>query len=152
MAIAENALIDFLATADEVTTTSSAVANDAFSVAGDTSEWTNDDDSPLAIAVLGSAFGAALAGGTTVDLYARKMNIQSTNDSPIPIAGYKGAYLGSFLMDDIATKHYVGIEIYLENYQASSVYEFYVNNQSGQQMSATWNLYITPKTRGPHPA
>ena len=43
MAISTDALIDFFGTQDEVTTTPSEVTDTSFSIATDTSTWTNDD-------------------------------------------------------------------------------------------------------------
>lgn len=150
MAIGADSAIDFFGTQDEVTTSSAAVNNAAFSIASDTSEWTNDDDSKAVSVTLASAFASAPSAGATVDLYLQPMNVQSTNDNPAVDSNYKGKYVGSFLMDADATKHYVTIDIVLPNYKTSSSYTSYVYNNTGQQMSASWNLYFTPKTQGPH--
>lgn len=56
MAISTDAAVEFFGTQDTVTSSSSSVADNAFSVAGDITTWTNDDDAPMASIVLEATF------------------------------------------------------------------------------------------------
>lgn len=151
MAIGTNDLIDKFGTQDEVSVASpSAITNNSFSVAGDVSAWTNDDDAPAAMATLECTFGTAPTLGSNVNLYARLLNVVSTSDQVVPSASFLHTFLGAFPVDDVTATQLITLEIPLPNASTSQQYEFYLENRTGQTMSAGWSLYITPKTLGPH--
>jgi hypothetical protein len=150
MAISTDALIEFFGTQDTVTSLSSSVTNGSFSVAGDVTTWTNDDDAPMASVVFEGTYSVAPDANSSVNLYARLMNIQSTNDQDAPDANYGHVYLGSFPLNDVTTAQYISIDVTLPNTKTSQEYEFYIENDGGQTLSAGWDLYVTPKTYGPH--
>lgn len=150
MAIGADSAIEFFGTQDSLDSTSGTVADAAFSVAGDLSEWTNDDDAPMAAMVLECAFGTAPDANSTVDLYAQLMNIVSTSDALAPDANNPHVYLGSFPLDDTTSTQFIPLDVRLPNTATSQVYQFYVQNNGGQTMSAGWDLHVTPKTIGPH--
>lgn len=154
MTISTNAAIEFFGTQDTVTAGggTASVVDGAFSVAGDvvSGGWTNDDDAPMAAVVLTCAFGTAPTANTTVNLYARLMNINGTSDALTPDADNTHVYLGSFLLDDTTAQQNIPLDVRLPNQYSSQVYEFYVENNGVQTMSAGWTLKVTPKTIGPH--
>lgn len=155
MAISTDALIDFFGTQDSIDDGStSAISNDAFSVAADVTTWTNDDDAPYGIFVLMCQWGTAPTDGSVINIYARKMNIQSTNDSPEPSTNNYDQYIGSFVVDgDVATStnaYHVTDWLALPNHKTSQEYDFYLENKTGQSISANWDMWITPCTKGPH--
>lgn len=150
MAIGTDAAIEFFGTQDTVTGSTSSVADAAFSVAGDISAWTNDDDAPAASVILSCAFATAPDAYSTVSLYGRLINIQSTNDQDTPDANYQHTFLGVFPLNNVTTTQYIAVDVALPNTKTSQEYEFYIENNGGQTMSAGWNLYVTPKTIGPH--
>ena len=78
------------------------------------------------------------------------MNIDSTNDQDVPDANYQNVYVGSFPINDVITNQYIPIDISLPNTVSQQVYEFYIENQTGQTIQASWTLKVTPKTLGPH--
>ena len=154
MAIAADALIDFFGTQDQIDDgTTGTVADDAYSEAS--SAWTNDDDAPFASFVLELQFDTTMPTAGVLDLYARVLNIQSTNDPGIPDANYKVEFLGSFKIDfGVANDVNFFTLLYgarLPNVQTSQIYEFYFhNNGTGQTVGVDWNLWVTPHTIGPH--
>ena len=150
MAISADALVEFFGTQDTLGTSSAAVADAAFSIAGDLSTWTNDDDAPRASVTLLANYSVAPDANSVINLYVRPLNIQSTNDQEIPDANFTHTYVGSFPVNDVTTAQYVAIDISLPNAYASQQYEFYVENSTGQSLPAGWDLYVTPKTYGPH--
>jgi hypothetical protein len=149
MAIGTGATIEFFGTQDTVSGTTSAVTNGSFSATADINAWTNDDDAVYASAILSCTFSAAPTANTAVTLYARLMNIQSTNDALVPDANNRHVYLGVFPLNDSTTAQLISIEIPLPNTVTSQVYEFYLQNGAGQTIPAGWALYITPKALGP---
>lgn len=150
MAIEQNDLIDKFGTQDVVSGTTSAIANNGFSVAGDVSAWTNDDDAPAAVAVLSCTFGTAPVLGSSVNLYARLLDIVGTGDQNAPSAAFPHTFLGAFPVATVTTAQTIAIDIPLPNAKAGQQYEFYLENKGGQSISAGWALRITPKTLGPH--
>jgi len=76
--------------------------------------------------------------------------VQSTNDQDVPDANFGHVFVGSFPLNDVTTGQYISIDIALPNTVTSQQYEFYVENQSGQSLPAGWDIYVTPKTIGPH--
>ena len=150
MTIGTDAAIHFFGTQDTLGTSSAAVPDAAFSVAGDLSTWTNDDDAPQASVTLLANYSVAPDVSSVINLYLRPLNIQSTNHQDIPDANFTHTYVGSFPVNDVTTAQYVAIDITLPNTVTSQQYEFYVENQTGQSLPAGWDIYVTPKTIGPH--
>lgn len=150
MAIGTDSAIEFFGTQDTLGTSSAAVADDAFSIAGDLSTWTNDDDAPQASVILLANFSVAPDANSVINLYVRPLNVQSTNDGDVPDANFQHNFRGSFPLNDVTTAQYITIQISLPNTKTSQEYEFYVENKSGQSLPAGWDIFTTPKTLGPH--
>lgn len=150
MAISTDSVIHFFGTQDTLGTTSAAVSNDAFSIAGDLSTWVNDDDAPQASVILLANFSVAPDASSSINLYLRLLDFQSTNDGDVPDANFQHVFVGSFPLNDVTTAQYIPIEISLPNVETSQNYEFYVENKSGQSLPAGWDIFVTPKTLGPH--
>jgi hypothetical protein len=150
MAIATGTAIEFFGTQDTLGTSSAAVANAAYSIAGDLSTWVNDDDAVSASVTLLANFSVAPTANTSVNLYLRLLDVQGTNDGTVPDANFQHTYVGSFPLNDSTVAQYITIDIGLPNAYTSQQYEFYVENQSGQSLPAGWDIYVTPKAIGPH--
>jgi hypothetical protein len=155
MAIGTNSTIEFHGTADTVHSSPATVADGAFSVASDVSQWTNDDDAPFAyfeLQLTAAGLGGAPAAGTTVDLFTRIMDLRgTTDDSLAPQTNFEHYYLGSFPVDDQdADQNIVIGPVRLPNPETSTVHEFYIKNNMGVATGTTWELYVTPVTFGPH--
>ena len=153
MAISTNAGIDFFGTQDTLDNTTSAVTDGSFSDGtNDLSEWTNDDDAQMAHVVFEGTFSVAPTANSSVDLFLRKMNIGNagTEDEEVPDANNSGGYVCSFGLNDVTTAQTVGRLIRLPNSKTSQAYEFYIQNNGGQTLSASWSLHVTPIAAGPH--
>ena len=150
MAISTGAAIEFFGTQDTLGTSSAAVANAGFSIAGDLSTWTNDDDAVSASVTLLANFSVAPTANTSINLYLRLLDVQSTNDGTVPDANFQHTYVGSFPLNDSTVAQYITIDIGLPNSVTSQQYEFYIENKSGQSLPAGWDIYVTPKAIGPH--
>lgn len=147
MAIGTDAAIHFFGAQDTVTSTGASTADAAFTSAG---TWTNVDDAPMAAAVAMFDWSVAPDANSVVNLYARMDNIDGANDQDAPDANYQHTYLGSFPVNDVITNQYIAIDIALPNTATSQVYNFYIENKTGQTIQVNWSLKITPKTIGPH--
>ena len=152
MAIGTLSAIHFFGTPDVLGTTPATVVNGAVSLASDLSEWTNDDDAPLASVLLEFETDTTGTAGTTVDLYCQLMNVASTNDEEAPdVTNFLHRYMGSFPHNNPSVAvQYSTIIVALPNTYTSQVYNFYIVNNTGQTIADTWDLTITPITYGPH--
>jgi len=151
MTIGADANIDVFGTQDTLGTSSSAVADGAFSVAADLSTWNNDDDVREGFAIISPNFSIAPDANSGVDLFIRPLNIQSTNDAEVPDANMLQGFLGTFDLNDVTTAQYPWMFFRIPNSYTSSDYEFYTLNNSGQSMPAGWDMFVTPITNAPHP-
>jgi hypothetical protein len=154
MAIATNDLIDKFGTLTSVDDGStSTVANDAFSVAADISAWTNGDDVPQAGFVLKAQWATVTnVANKLINVYARPINIQSTNDPVAPGTNRYATWIGSFTVYAASTAtdyFFESSRCDLPNLKSGQEYEFYVENKTGQTISAGWALWIMPITQGP---
>jgi len=106
----------------------------------------NHYDYPLGDLVLACAFGAAVGSNKVVNLYRRDLNIDGTNDAPVPSASYESLYVGSFVIPNgaSATDYYPCPCVPL-----SKECSFYLKNGTDQTMSTGWTLKVTPKTYVP---
>ena len=150
MAIGTDSAVNFFGTQDTLGTSSASVADAAFSIASDLSTWTNDDDAPMASVTLEITYALSPDANSSVNLYLRTLNVESTNDGDVPDANFQHMYVGSFPVNDVTTNQYITIDITLPNYKTSSEFEFYIENSTGQTIQASWDIYVTPKTIGPH--
>ena len=150
MAISTGAAVEFFGSQTTLNNTTAAVSNNAFSVAGDVNSWANTDDAPQASMILLANFSVAPDANSSINLYAKLDNIEGTNDQDIPDANFQHTYLGSFPLNDVTTAQYINIGISLPNTVTSQDYIFYIENKSGQSLPLAWDLFITPKTIGPH--
>ena len=154
MAISTNDLIDKFGTQTSVDDGStSSIADNGFSVAADITTFTNSDDAKSCVMVFRCQWATAPDDGSVINIYGRKMNVEGTNDSPVPSANNLDQYIGRFVVDgDVATStnaYHVTNEMTLPNHVTSQQYEFYFENQTGETISSGWAAWITPKAPGP---
>jgi len=152
MAIGTDTAIHFFGTADTLGTTPATVVNGAVSLASDLSEWTNDDDAPMAAVILEFETDTTGTAGTTIDLYIQQMNVISTNDEEAPdVTNFLHTFAGSFYHNNPSVAvQYAVVHVALPNVKTSSVYNFYIVNNTGQTIADTWDLTVVPYTIGPH--
>ncbi len=103
---------------------------------------------PRADVVLMIAPTASIASASTaLYLYRRDMDIDSTNDSPIPGASNKTKYVGAFqaaAATTVSTTQY--LEITDIDLGPPGNCEFYIENGLGVNVPIGWTLKVTPKT------
>jgi len=101
---------------------------------------------PLADFVLRCAFGGAVAAMSVINLYRRDLNIDGANDAITPSATYPVLLVGNFLIPAAAeaAAYYPCSDIPLVADQ-----EFFIEDKTGQTISAGWDLKATPKTYKP---
>lgn len=103
---------------------------------------------PDASFTLAVAFGTAPTVNTTLDLYARELDIDGTNDAVAPTTTYKRRYIGSFQVFNQTATQYIKTLAF----DVPKLAEYYLhNNATGQTVSSGWTLKITPRTYKPAP-
>lgn len=89
----------------------------------------------------------AFDAGGAIHLYTRLLNIDSTDDEPIPDTGFPRGSVCTFLMDAISTIQRVQCSmVELPVLDTGEEMEFYVRNNAGATMSANWTLTVKPRT------
>lgn len=155
MAFSVNAMIDGFESQVSIDdgTTSAVAADGAFSVAADITQFTNTENSPTCVMVLKCQFAVPPADGANINIYARKMDIDGTNDSPVPDKNNLDQIIGRFVVDgtvSAATDAYLVTNwMTLPNHYSAQVYEFYIQNNADQEISAAWTLKLTQTTKEP---
>jgi len=141
-------------TLTDLNSTSAAVADGQYSVAGDLATWTNSDDASRArLALQWQYASGTLVASAYLSIHARRINYTGVTDEEVPSDDYQGAYVGRFLLDDglaTATNSQSIADINLEGLKASQEYEFYIKNSSGVQISAGWDVEVVAVVTGPH--
>lgn len=153
MAISTNDLIPKFGTTDTIDDGStSSIANAAFSVAADISAWTNDEDAPYARFILKCQWGTVTSvANKSIIVHARPINIDSTNDPVAPSAS-RVVPIAVFTVYAAATTtdyYYESSLAELSVLKTSQEFEFYLENLTGQTISANWVLKIVPVAFGP---
>lgn len=131
-------------------TTSALIAAGGFSIATDLATWTNTDDAPYFSGVLKIDPASAPAADGYVYLYAQLLNIQGTNDQPIPTANFRHTAIGRFPVKDDATVQYIHGVFYIPGHKTGQEYQFFIENGLDVQIDAAWDLYPDSQTVGPH--
>jgi hypothetical protein len=122
------------------------VNSTAFSAAPDASlAAANHFNYPWADFVLTATFASAVGAGALVYLYRRDIDIDGTADAAVPSANLRSILVGKFDIPNTASSG----SFPLPNVPLSAKCEFYLENVSGQNMSAGWTLKATPKTYVP---
>lgn len=158
MAIGTDAGIWFFGTQDEVTSgTPATIADDAYGKAdqGASVNWTNDDDSTDGSAVIKCQFDSTMPTVGNIALIAHLLNVQSTNDTGLPDASNEVHVVGNFKIDfgvSADTDFYAVIPNFqMPQAGAAQAIDWYLkNNGTGQTLGVSWQLWITPKSIGPH--
>ena len=98
---------------------------------------------PDAKFVISATFATAPTEGTTLALYARPLNIDSTNDAEVPETTRPTVFIGAFVVNNVTTAQY--IELLAQDVPWNASYYLH-NNGTGQTVSAGWTLKVTPFT------
>lgn len=144
-------------TQDEVTSgTPATIANNAYGKAdqGASVNWTNSEDATDASAVLKCQFDTTMPTVGNIGLYARLLNVQSTNDAGVPDANNIVKFVGSFTIDfgvSNDTDFYTVIDSFLMPIVTTSqAIDWYLKNSgTSQTLGVSWQLWIGPRALGP---
>ena len=155
MAIGTSAAVWFFGTQVDLESTAAVVANGAFSVAGDTDDFTNIDDATHVAITVEYRVAVAADDNSGVNIYFQALNVDgSTGDDSIPEAEYRMNHMGFFpALNGITTiQRSTLAPIPLPVYKTSSVWAVWLENKTGQQIDTTpgFTVFVTPLALGPH--
>ncbi len=150
MAIGTDDAIFKFGTQDPLETSGGTITNNSYVAA--TTNWTNDDDAPLAALWAEFTFGTAVTTGS-IGCYFRLLDIEGTNDTPAVTADFPHVFVGSFpvVFNSTAIFRTAIPLIQVPQMETSAAYTVYLKNEgTGQSVSSGWKLWVTPITEGPH--
>lgn len=142
MAITTGASIIEEDSATTVISDTSAIADGGFN-GGTITALTPSDVTGVARAVLDVAMAVAPAAGKQFHLYRRDLNVDGTDDAPVPDANNQSIYVGSFTLDAVTARQYPVIPVV----PLSKDQEFYIENDTGESTTGTTVVKIIPWAR-----
>lgn len=149
MTVQHNGARDVFGDKTIVSSSSSSVANAAFSVDADTDEWVNYNSFDVATAILTFTPSATTTIGDSVKLYASRNLVNGADSESFPSTTNKQKLLGEFFVATSAAIQTVAIDILLDNCVDRQGFEFAIENLlTTVSMDAGWTLEITPKSKG----
>lgn len=145
-----NETVKVVGTVKTLEANGASTATDVVSAADDASYGVAADGSnyPHAEFVLGFTISTTTSiQNKTINLYAKPLDIDGTNDAQAPETGanFKGVFIGAFTVNDIGTIQYASCVAYDVPWLA----DYYIDNQTGQTISAGWTLKVKPMTYKP---
>lgn len=148
MTIPANTPIEWRGTTKTLEANGGSITNNSVVQADDANYDTvaDGEGAPDAEFVASFTFSVAPTEGTILALYARPLDIDSTNDAEVPEAARPTRYIGQFVVNNVTSAQYaicVG-----RNLPKLAAYYLH-NNGTGQTVSAGWTLKATPLAMTP---
>ncbi len=122
-----------------------AVSNDTYSADSDAVDWDSEGHTHVRF-IVDMDLGAVPTAPVRIRMFARPMNIDGTNDSPVPTDNYPEHYLGDVVLDVNADQHFVTSRAFLLPPNDNDTYRFYFKNTSGQTASS-WDIDAQPLSK-----
>ena len=127
-----------------ISSTIAAIANNAYSSA--IGVYDNSADGyPLADLIYEPNYTVAPAADKTIDVYQQDIDVDGTNDGPVPDSTYKRKFIGSFYPDAVTGAQYLVIRGILLPPKSDYVLH---NNATGQTIPINSALKIQPYGHG----
>lgn len=95
------------------------------------------------------AFATGPTEGTTLPLMARPLDIDSTNDAPVPELARPTQFIGCFVVDNTTSTQYLPLQGGFARDVPKKADYYLGNNGTGQTVSSGWKLVAVPRTKGP---
>lgn len=155
MAIGTDAAIEVFGTTDPFDdTTTSAITDGNMCADADIAAWTNTDDAPFLKLILRFQYPSGTVDGN-VDIHVRPINVDGTDDPPVPTTTNPTGYAGLFEISPgiSATTDYPFVAlISLQSFstKTSQEYEIRIKNNTGVTISANWDLDGIPASIEPN--
>lgn len=145
--MANEVIISTLA-AITVASSGSSVASNGFVSAGTLSSSSHSGYTGSDLVLTGTMAASVSSASNFFSVYARPLNIDSTNDAPVPSASFSGGFVGALIIaGSSASGAQTSILMDVPNSWADV--EFYVENKCNATLNAGWTLKAVPKTVKP---
>lgn len=127
-----------------------AITNNAIGQADDATydTTTHGGGFPHIEFVASMTFTVAPLVNSVIEVVARALDIDGTNDAPVPTATYRNRKVGFLVVKDVTTLQ--TLTCLCERVPKLAEYYLY-NNATGQTIPATWTATVTPLTYKPAP-
>lgn len=139
-----------ISTLSAVTVASSgaSAASNAFVSAGTLAASAHSGYTGSDLVLVGTMAASVSSASNFFSVYARPLNIDSTNDAPVPGSSFTGGFVGALLISgSSASGAQTAILQDVPNSWADV--EFYVENKCNATLNAGWTLKAVPKTVKP---
>jgi hypothetical protein len=126
-----------------------AIANNAITAADDANydQVADGASYPDGEFVLACAYATAPTENSSLELYARELDISGTNDADAPEASsYRPRFICAFPVNNVGSGTVQYIKAIGRSLPKLAAYSIY-NAGTGQTVSAGWTLTVTPLTR-----
>lgn len=143
MAIPTNTPIEWRGTTKTLEASGASITSGSVVQADDANYDTVTDGEgvPDAEFVVSFAFGSTPTENGLLALYARPLDVDSTNDTEVPEATRPTRYIGAFAVNNVTTTQYA----ILVGRNLPKLASYYLHNSgTGQTASAGWTLKVTP--------
>lgn len=148
MAIPTNAVIEWRGTEKTLESSGGSITNNSVVQADDANYDTVSDGEGCSDAefVLQATFGTGPTEGTVLALYARPLDVHSTDDTEVPEAARPTRFVGSFVVNNVTSAQ----NMICVGRNLPKLAAYYIHNSgTGQTVSSGWKLYVTPITKTP---
>ena len=126
------------------------VLDSAFSLTGDAVTLTNTNDASEFSITFRCTYSVAPDINSDVWLYCRKRSVNGSQNEPFPSATYRNALVGVLPVVNITSVQLITIEIHVPDFTLSQQeHEYVIENRSGSDIPATWQIWETPITTRP---
>lgn len=131
-----------------VASSGSSVASNGFVSAGTLASSSHSGYTGSDLVLVGTMAAAVSSASNFFSVYARPLNIDSTNDAPTPGTSFTGGFVGALVIaGSSASGAQTSILMDVPNSWADV--EFYVENKCNATLNAGWTLKAVPKTVKP---
>jgi len=152
MAFASGSRITDYDTQEDLSDSSAAVADNAFSLASDSLTYTNTVNARTATIVFRCNYSVAPDPNSTIIVFAQQLDIDPVDtgvaDQETPSLTYLHDEVASIPVLDSTSVQLSTVKIDLRNVVSGQEYQFYIWNRTGQIIPAGWSLFITPTAVG----
>lgn len=101
-------------------------------------------DAPDLKIALSLTFAVAPVSGDTITLFARRLNVDGANDTPVPSANFADKRLGFLIVSPVAAIQY--LETVVRNIPKDMT--LYIRNDTGQSINLGWTAKVVAETIG----
>ncbi len=149
MAFASGSRITDFDTQLDLSDSSAAIADNAFSLASDSLIFTNTFNARNASLIFRCNYSVAPDINSSVIIFAQQLAVDgAAADQAVPSLAYLHDEVASIPVNNSTSVQLGSAVIDLRNINPGQEFQFYVWNRTGQSIPAGWSLFLTPTAVG----